>query len=111
MAVRQKRFAWGTLAASTLTEIYSVSGSVSIHPFLVVTNTSGSAIADFNVTLQTGSTDYKFSALKIAPGDGRALRVLEVSDTRLEQNDSIKLQVTSGGPVNYFLSGTEYDVT
>jgi len=109
VAVLQTPFAFGTLAGSGVADIHTTPADKTEHPFLVLTN-DGATVAEVNVTIESASVVRNFSRVKISAGAGKKERVLELSDTRLAPGYTIGLQLLSGGPVNYFLSGVRYDV-
>lgn len=108
MAIEQKKFAFGTVSGTGLTSIYTVPTQKTIRPFLVITNTATSLV-EAEVSIDDG-TNRVLAVQKIASGEGKNWRVLEMADLRLEAGDQVNLRLISGGPANYFLSGVQYDV-
>jgi hypothetical protein len=109
MAATQKPLAFGVVSGTSQVTIYTDPAGVQVHPFLVITNNT-TAITEATVVVNNNAMDLEIVKKKIPGGVGKAWRVLEVSDVRLASGYSVKIQL-SGGSVNYFLSGVEFDNT
>lgn len=105
MARTPSSLAKGSLATTTLTELYEVPTSNVLTPFLELTNTTSTKL-DVDVYIEAGGTDLLFKTVTLPAGAGKSVLVADLSLQRLEAGEAIKIQLSSANAINYFLSGS-----
>ena len=95
------------IASSDLVNLgYTVPKNTVTSATLIVTNASNNVI-DVSVYINDTTDDFILTKKKIAAGIGKAWRVIEISDKKLGEGFTIKVQATTNDPYNVFLSGSE----
>ena len=103
MASTQIPLGSGTVTSPSKDTIYTNTGTDPVQPFLVISNAL-TTVSEVVVYVDDGTNDTRILRRKIAPGVGKSIRAIELSDTRLAANDSVSIEAL-GGTVDYFLSG------
>jgi hypothetical protein len=110
MAGQSQNLATGILQTSTKVSLYSVPSGIVTSTELVLTNIS-TARPSVNVLIFDGSVDYLLVKVNLPGGIGKRVRVLSLPDVKLNPGFEVRLELNGADPVNYFLSGTETDVS
>lgn len=107
MARTPKNLSIEQVATTDLTTLdYVVPVSTVTTATLVLTNTTASII-DVTIFINDTVTDFVFDNVKIPAGIGKRKRIIALPDEKLNAGFLIKVQATTTGAFNAFLSGSE----
>jgi len=111
MSTTAKRLAIGQITDTTLTNIYTAATGINTRfSKLSITNT-GTAGALVSIYHNDGSTDYLIKKLTLPGGAGIERTYYDIQRSIANAGDSIKLQSDTAITLNYFLHGSEIEVS